>query len=116
VAVFAATDLFLFYVLFELMLIPMYFLIGAYGTGNRRHYAALKFFLISFLGGLIMLASVIGAYVYSAEVTGQGTFDWTRLVPVLAQAPTDVQVWLFLGFFVAFAVKAPLVPFHTWLP
>lgn len=115
VAVFAATDLFLFYVLFELMLIPMYFLIGGYG-GVRRQYAAVKFFLFSFLGGLIMLGSAIGAYAYSAEVTGQGTFDWQRLVPILAQAPTEVQVWLFLGFFVAFAIKAPLIPFHTWLP
>ncbi|MER5395006.1 NADH-quinone oxidoreductase subunit M, partial [Saccharopolyspora sp. NPDC002686] len=115
VAVFAATDLFLFYVLFEIMLIPMYFLIGGYG-GEHRTYAAVKFFLYSFLGGLIMLASAIGAYVYSAEVTGQGTFDWATLVPVLRDAPMSVQVWLFLGFFTAFAIKAPLIPFHTWLP
>lgn len=115
VGVFAATDVFLFYVLFEIMLIPMYFLIGGYG-GEQRTYAAVKFFLYSFLGGLIMLASAIGAYVYSAQVLGQGTFDWAKLVPVLADAPTDVQVWIFLGFFTAFAIKAPLVPFHTWLP
>ncbi|MBE9374922.1 NADH-quinone oxidoreductase subunit M [Saccharopolyspora sp. HNM0983] len=115
VAVFATTDLFVFYVLFEVMLIPMYFLIGGYG-GPQRTYAALKFFLYSFLGGLLMLASAIGAYAYSAQATGQGTFDWERLVPVLADAPMSVQVWLFLGFFAAFAIKAPLVPFHTWLP
>lgn len=115
VAVFAATDVFLFYVLFEIMLIPMYFLIGGYG-GENRTYAAVKFFLYSFLGGLIMLASAIGAYVYSAQVTGRGTFDWASLVPVLSDAPTSVQVWLFLGFFTAFAIKAPLIPFHTWLP
>jgi NADH-quinone oxidoreductase subunit M len=115
VAVFAATDVFLFYVLFEIMLIPMYFLIGGYG-GENRTYAAVKFFLYSFLGGLIMLASAIGAYVYSAQVTGRGTFDWASLVPVLADAPTSVQVWLFIGFFTAFAIKAPLIPFHTWLP
>ncbi|GAA4844766.1 NADH-quinone oxidoreductase subunit M [Saccharopolyspora rosea] len=115
VAVFAATDLFLFYVLFEIMLVPMYFLIGGYG-GERRQYAAVKFFLYSFLGGLIMLASAIGAYAYSAQATGHGTFDWATLRPVLAHAPLSVQVWIFLGFFVAFAIKAPLVPFHTWLP
>ncbi|QUH05244.1 NADH-quinone oxidoreductase subunit M [Saccharopolyspora erythraea] len=115
VGVFAATDVFLFYVLFEIMLIPMYFLIGGYG-GEQRTYAAVKFFLYSFLGGLIMLASAIGAYVYSAQVLGQGTFDWAKLVPVLADAPTNVQVWIFLGFFTAFAIKAPLVPLHTWLP
>ncbi|RRO13025.1 NADH-quinone oxidoreductase subunit M [Saccharopolyspora rhizosphaerae] len=115
VAVFAATDVFLFYVLFEIMLIPMYFLIGGYG-GENRTYAAVKFFLYSFLGGLIMLASAIGAYSYSAQVTGEGTFDWAKLVPILSDAPATVQIWLFLGFFVAFAIKAPLVPFHTWLP
>lgn len=115
VAVFAATDVFLFYVLFEIMLIPMYFLIGNYG-GERRTYAAVKFFLYSFLGGLIMLASAIGAYVYAAGATGQGTFDWATLTTVLADAPTSVQVWIFLGFFAAFAIKAPLIPFHTWLP
>ncbi|SFS45068.1 NADH-quinone oxidoreductase subunit M [Saccharopolyspora flava] len=115
VAVFAATDVFLFYVLFEIMLIPMYFLIGGYG-GENRTYAAVKFFLYSFLGGLIMLASAIGAYSYSAQVTGEGTFDWAKLVPILSDAPVNVQIWLFLGFFVAFAIKAPLIPFHTWLP
>ncbi|WP_019852730.1 complex I subunit 4 family protein [Actinopolyspora mortivallis] len=115
VAVFAATDLFLFYVLFELMLIPMYFLIGGYG-GQRRRYAAVKFFLYSFLGGLIMLASAIGAYTYAASTTGVGTFDWATLRGVLSEAPLEVQVWVFFGFFVAFAVKAPLVPLHTWLP
>lgn len=115
VGVFAATDLFLFYVLFEIMLIPMYFLIGGYG-GEDRRYAAMKFFLYSFLGGLIMLASVIGAYAYTAEATGRGSFDWATLSDTMANAPTNVQIWIFLGFFVAFAIKAPLVPFHTWLP
>ncbi|NKQ55730.1 NADH-quinone oxidoreductase subunit M [Amycolatopsis sp. K13G38] len=112
IAVFAATDVFLFYVLFEIMLIPMYFLIGGYGGANRQ-YAAVKFFLYSFLGGLIMLASAIGAY---ALVPGKGTFDWATLVTVVRDAPLSTQIWLFLGFFLAFAIKAPLVPFHTWLP
>jgi NADH-quinone oxidoreductase subunit M len=115
IGVFAATDVFLFYVLFELMLIPMYFLIGSYGGINRR-YAAVKFFLYSFLGGLLMLASAIGAWSYVQSVTGNGTFDWATLAAVLPHAPLHTQIWLFLGFFFAFAIKAPLVPFHTWLP
>ncbi|MFF0147288.1 NADH dehydrogenase subunit M [Amycolatopsis sulphurea] len=115
IAVFAATDVFLFYVLFEIMLIPMYFLIGGYGGANRQ-YAAVKFFLYSFLGGLIMLASAIGAYSLASDKLGKGTFDWATLVTVVRDAPTSTQVWLFLGFFLAFAIKAPLVPFHTWLP
>jgi NADH-quinone oxidoreductase subunit M len=115
IGVFAATDVFLFYVLFELMLVPMYFLIGSYG-GARRQYAAVKFFLYSFLGGLIMLASAIGCYTMAATELGKGTFDWPTLVNVVRDAPLSTQVWLFLGFFLAFAVKAPLVPLHTWLP
>jgi NADH-quinone oxidoreductase subunit M len=115
IGVFAATDVFLFYVLFEIMLIPMYFLIGGYG-GQNRQYAAVKFFLYSFLGGLIMLASAIGAYSLAVDKNGVGTFDWQTLVTVVRDAPTSTQIWLFLGFFLAFAIKAPLVPFHTWLP
>ena len=115
VGVFAATDVFLFYVLFEIMLIPMYFLIGGYGGVNRR-YAAVKFFLYSFLGGLLMLASAIGCWSYAESVTGKGTFDWATLVTITSHAPLGTQIWLFMGFFFAFAIKAPLVPFHTWLP
>ncbi|MDV6013177.1 NADH-quinone oxidoreductase subunit M [Haloechinothrix sp. LS1_15] len=115
IGVFSATDVFLFYVLFEVMLVPMYFLIGAYGGPNRQ-YAAVKFFLYSFLGGLIMLASVIGAYVIASEELTEGTFDWATLTAVVSDAPLSTQIWLFLGFFLAFAIKAPLVPLHTWLP
>jgi NADH-quinone oxidoreductase subunit M len=115
VGVFAATDVFLFYVFFEAMLIPMYFLIGRFG-GPKRQYAAVKFFLYSLLGGLIMLAGVIGLYVVSGQHLAAGTFSWTELQSIAGQVPESVQVWLFLGFFVAFAIKAPLVPFHTWLP
>jgi len=115
IGAFAATDVFVFYVLFEVMLIPMYFLIGQYG-GARRQYAAVKFFLYSFLGGMIMLASVIGAYSLAADTLGAGTFDWATLVRVVSDAPLENQIWIFLGFFLAFAVKAPLVPLHTWLP
>lgn len=115
VGVFAATDIFLFYVLFEIMLIPMYFLIGGYGGANRR-YAAVKFFLYSFLGGLLMLASAIGTWSYIQSVDGSGTFDWATAVTIVSHAPLGTQIWLFMGFFFAFAIKAPLVPFHTWLP
>ncbi len=113
VGVFAATDVFLFYVFFEAMLVPVYFLIGRYG-GARRSYAAMKFLLYSLFGGLLMLASLIGLYVVSAQITGTGTFDFSTLAG-LSIDPTT-QRWLFVGFFVAFAIKAPLVPFHTWLP
>jgi NADH-quinone oxidoreductase subunit M len=113
IGVFAATDVFLFYVFFEAMLVPVYFLIGRYG-GARRNYAAVKFLLYSLFGGLLMLASLIGLYVVSADLTGTGTFDFTALAGL--DIPVDTQKWLFVGFFVAFAIKAPLVPFHTWLP
>ncbi|MDT4894430.1 MAG: NADH-quinone oxidoreductase subunit [Pseudonocardiales bacterium] len=109
VGVFSATDVFLFYVFFEAMLVPMYFIIGSFG-GPRRQYAAMKFFLYSLVGGLLMLASVIGLYV----TTGSRTFALTDLIGKVPDNAT--QKWLFLGFFIAFAIKAPLIPFHTWLP
>jgi NADH-quinone oxidoreductase subunit M len=115
IGVFAATNVFVFYVMFEVMLIPMYFLIGAFG-GVRRAYAATKFFLYSLLGGLLMLASVIGIYVASGQVLGKGTFDWVELRAVASQIPESTQMWIFAGFAIAFAIKAPLVPLHTWLP
>jgi len=113
VGVFAATDLFLFYVLFELILIPMYFLIGSFG-GPQRQYAAVKFLLYSLFGGLIMLAAVIGLYVLSTQQFPTGTFDYTALLNL--NITPGVEKLLFWGFFLAFAIKAPLVPFHTWLP
>ncbi len=113
VGVFAATDVFLFYVFFEAMLVPMYFIIGSFG-GPRRQYAAVKFFLYSLLGGLVMLASVIGLYVVSNTQLGAGTFAFDALRQL--DIDPGVQKLLFLGFFLAFAIKAPLVPFHTWLP
>ncbi|MBA2416967.1 MAG: NADH-quinone oxidoreductase subunit M [Geodermatophilaceae bacterium] len=113
IGVFAATDVFLFYVFFEVMLVPMYFLIGSFG-GPRRQYAAVKFFLYSLLGGLIMLASVIGLFVVSQSQLGQGTFAFDALRQL--EITPGTQKLLFLGFFIAFAIKAPLVPFHTWLP
>src|SRR5580692_378342 len=113
IGVFAATDVFLFYVFFEAMLIPMYFMIGSYGVGQRQ-YAAVKFLLYSLFGGLLMLVAVIALYVYSAQHGHQGTFLFSQLVHV--SLSTTTQKWLFLGFFVAFAIKAPVWPFHTWLP
>ncbi len=113
IGAFAATDVFMFYVFFEVMLIPMYFMIGSFGVGQRQ-YAAVKFLLYSLLGGLLMLVAVIALYVFSARAGHPGTFLFTSLLHV--HLSTAVQEWLFLGFFVAFAVKAPLWPFHTWLP
>jgi NADH-quinone oxidoreductase subunit M len=113
IGVFAATDVFLFYVLFEVMLIPIYFLIGRYGGANRA-YAAVKFLIYSLVGGLLMLAALIGLYVVSANELGQGTFDFATLVGL--DIDPNTQKVLFLGFFIAFAIKAPLWPFHTWLP
>jgi len=112
IGVFAATDVFLFYVFFEAMLIPMYFMIGSYGVGQRQ-YAAVKFLLYSLLGGLLMLVAVIALYVYSLQA-GHGTFLFSQLTHLALS--TNAERWLFLGFFVAFAIKAPLWPFHTWLP
>jgi NADH-quinone oxidoreductase subunit M len=116
IGVFAATDVFLFYVFFEAMLVPMYFMIGSYGVGKRQ-YAAVKFLLYSLLGGLLMLVAVIALYVYSVRspATGHhGSFLFSELVNV--SMSSTVQKWLFLGFFIAFAIKAPVWPFHTWLP
>jgi len=113
IGVFAATDVFLFYVFFEAMLIPMYFMIGSFGVGQRQ-YAAVKFLLYSLLGGLLMLVAVIALYVYSTQGGHQGTFLFSQLTHLALS--TNAQRWLFLGFFVAFAIKAPLWPFHTWLP
>ncbi|TAM93300.1 MAG: NADH-quinone oxidoreductase subunit M, partial [Jatrophihabitans sp.] len=109
IGIFTATDVFLFYVFFEASLVPMYFVIGSFG-GPRRQYAAMKFFLYSLAGGLVMLAAVIGLYVS----TGSRTFAIADLIGKVPDNAT--QKWLFVGFFLAFAIKAPLVPFHTWLP
>lgn len=113
IGVFAATDVFLFYVLFEATLIPIYFLIGGFG-GPQRAAAAMKFLIYSLVGGLLMLAAVIGLYVVSADSEFGPTYLLSELQQV--EMATDVGRWLFLGFFVAFAIKAPMFPVHTWLP
>ena len=114
-----ALDVLLFYVFFEAMLVPMYFLIGGFGQGPGRSRAAVKFLLYNLFGGLIMLAAVIGLYVVTAE-HGSGTFDFRHIVTAVSThslgASPAVMKALFLGFMFAFAIKAPLWPFHRWLP
>jgi NADH-quinone oxidoreductase subunit M len=109
IGVFVSLDLFLFYVFWEAMLIPMYFLIGIWGH-ERRIYAAVKFFLYTMAGSALMLVAFLVLY----KVSGRGTFD----IPTLAAHPVDpaLQTWLFLACALAFAVKVPMWPFHTWLP
>ncbi len=110
---FMADDVLLFYLFFEATLIPMYFLIGGFG-GERRAAAALKFLLFSLAGGLVMLISVVGLGVVSTDLGGTPTY----LLAELAKLPigTELGRWLMVGFLVAFIVKAPMVPVHTWLP
>jgi len=113
VGVFLALDAIIFYVFWELSLVPMLYIIGAWG-GKRRIYAAVKFFLYTFTGSLVMLIGMLYlGYVYF-QATGNWSFnlqDWNML-----QLPIDMQMWLFVAFFLGFAIKVPMVPFHTWLP
>jgi NADH-quinone oxidoreductase subunit M len=112
--VFVALDLVLFYVFWEGMLIPMYFLIGVWG-GPRRIYATIKFFLYTMAGGVLMLVGIIALYFLSgSQPGGVYTFDLLKMTGM--PLPFHVQVWLFLAFAVAFAIKVPMFPFHTWLP
>jgi NADH-quinone oxidoreductase subunit M len=114
IGVFASTDVFLFYVFFEAMLVPVYFLIGGFGSGERAA-AAVKFLLYSLFGGLLMLASIVGIFVMSTRY-GNRTFDITTLAGLHTVLTPMMENVLFLGFFIAFAIKAPLWPMHTWLP
>ena len=114
IGVFASTDVFLFYVFFEAMLVPVYFLIGGFGSGERAA-AAVKFLLYSLFGGLLMLASIIGIFVMATRY-GNRTFDITTLAGLHTVLTPMMENVLFLGFFIAFAIKAPLWPLHTWLP
>ena len=111
--VFLALDLFLFYFAWELMLIPMYFLIAIWGHGNRVH-AAIKFFLFTQLSSLLMLIAILALYFVHHSVTGVYTFQYSELIGT--RLPSHMATWLMLGFFVAFAVKLPMFPLHTWLP
>jgi NADH-quinone oxidoreductase subunit M len=111
--VFVALDLFLFYIFWEAVLVPAYFLIGSWG-GERRVYAAVKFFLYTLFGGLLMLVGIVALWYLQARAAGAGTFDYETLRDL--SKDQGAQRWLFAAFFAAFAVKTPLVPFHTWLP
>jgi NADH-quinone oxidoreductase subunit M len=113
IGVFVSIDLFLFYVFWDAMLVPMYFLIGVWGY-DRRVYAAVKFILFTMAGSVLMLLAILGlAYLHSTTAGGY-TFDLQRLYQL--EVPPQLQFWFFLAFAVAFAIKVPLVPFHTWLP
>ena len=113
IGAFVALDFLLFFVFWEVMLVPMYFLIGIWGSSNRL-YSAIKFFLFTLVGSVIMLLGILAVYFYNYDVTGVYTFDITRFHEL--NMPFELQRWVFLAFFLGFAVKVPMFPFHTWLP
>ncbi len=122
IGTFCSLDLFLFYVFWEVMLVPMYFLIGVWGS-DRRLYAAIKFFLYTLAGSVLMLLGIIALYFYNTtgflSYKGLGqppTFSIEKLTAVAAGMPAELQIWLFFAFFFSFAIKVPMFPFHTWLP
>ena len=120
--VFMAMDFFLFYVFWEVMLVPMYFLIGIWG-GPRKLYAAIKFFLYTLVGSVLMLLGILALYFFNAgglfQFAGLGnerSFFIPQFHEIASQIPPELQFWVFLAFFVGFAIKVPMFPFHTWLP
>jgi len=113
--VFMALDFFLFFVFWEAMLVPMYLLIGIWG-GPRKLYAAIKFFLYTLLGSVLMLLAILFLYFHHHTVTGVYTFHIPDLYTTAPQIDFRYAIWLFLAFFVGFAIKVPMFPFHTWLP
>jgi len=121
IGVFVSLDFFLFYVFWEVMLVPMYFLIGVWGS-DRRLYAAIKFFLYTLAGSVLMLLAILALYFNTAKATGIQTFDIPTLLAAVqntqysAVFSESLKAWLFWGFFFAFAIKVPMFPFHTWLP
>ena len=112
--VFISLDLFMFYIFWEFQLIPMYILIGVWG-GPRRVYASIKFFLFTAVGSLLMLVAILWIYFHIQETTGVATADILYITEHL-NAPLGTQKWLWMAFFLAFAIKVPMFPFHTWLP
>src|SRR5436189_3420872 len=114
IGVFVALDLFLFYVMWEVMLIPMYFIIGVWG-GERRLYAAIKFFVYTFFGSLLMLVAILALVAVVGQRTGVYSFSYTHLT-THSGGLGPLAFWLFGAFFLAFAIKVPMFPFHTWLP
>src|SRR6267378_2851365 len=116
IGVFVSLDFFLFYVFWEVMLVPMYFLIGVWGS-DRRLYAAIKFFLYTLAGSVVMLLAILALYFYAPVAPGSTrTFDVPTLLAAAQTFADPLKVWLFWGFFFAFAIKVPMFPFHTWLP
>jgi NADH-quinone oxidoreductase subunit M len=124
IGTFCALDFFLFYVFWEIMLVPMYFIIGIWG-GNRRLYAAIKFFLYTLSGSVLMLISILALYFFNdggipfLNIAGLGntaTFSVLKFHEIGHLIPPTLQFWIFLGFFFGFAIKVPMFPFHTWLP
>lgn len=115
IGVFVSLDLFLFYIFWEAMLIPMYFIIGIWG-GKERIYAAIKFFLYTMFGSLLMLVAIVWLAVFASGSLGYFTTDITQLYQVAPTITRDIQLWMFLAFGLSFAIKVPLFPLHTWLP
>jgi NADH-quinone oxidoreductase subunit M len=113
IGVFISLDFLVFYVFWEVMLVPMYFLIGVWG-GPRKLYAAIKFFLYTLAGSVLMLIGILAIYFYQYNTTGVYSFDILRFQKL--GFPTDLQFWVFIAFFIGFAIKVPMFPFHTWLP
>jgi NADH-quinone oxidoreductase subunit M len=113
--VFLSLDLFLFYVFWEVMLVPMYFIIGVWG-GPRKLYAAIKFFLYTLAGSVVMLLGILTLYFRYHSDTGQYTFNYIRLMEHASAWPLGLQIWVFAAFAIGFAIKVPMFPFHTWLP
>lgn len=114
IGVFVSLDFFLFYIFWEVMLIPMYLMIGIWGNPARRVYAAIKFFIFTMVGSILMLVAILVLYFYHGAETGNYTFDILSFYTL--DIPFSVQFWLFLAFALAFAIKVPMFPFHTWLP
>src|SRR5947209_17396141 len=113
VGAFISLDFLLFFLFWEVMLVPMYFLIGIWGS-DRRLYSAIKFFLYTLVGSVVMLLGILALYFYDHTLTGVYTFDITQFHKLAI--PYDLQWWVFLAFFLGFAIKVPMFPFHTWLP
>jgi NADH-quinone oxidoreductase subunit M len=113
--VFMALDFFLFFVFWEAMLVPMYLLIGIWG-GPRKLYAAIKFFLYTLFGSVLMLLGILFLYFHHHTVTGVFTFSIPELYKTAPLIPFHYAIWLFVAFFIGFAIKVPMFPFHTWLP
>ncbi|MCF8432438.1 MAG: NADH-quinone oxidoreductase subunit M, partial [Melioribacteraceae bacterium] len=115
IGVFISLDLFLFYIFWEAMLIPMYFIIGVWG-GERRIYASIKFFIYTMFGSLLMLVAIIWLAIYASEPLGRFTTNLLELYTVGPDIPHKIQIWMFFAFLLSFSIKVPLFPFHTWLP